>query len=191
MHPGVYPFLSGKGLTASKQPTNKGPEGISKQKKGDKGKPDKNKSVKGEKGKTKKENSSSETQTDKSAVKSKETLTKSEIIIVNTPRPESPSEGVESKMAESVEVHTTEPKGIGKSSKAAKKKKGKENNVKGDGVTERKKEISLTQEKSKLLRQKTDVSAVSSVKRPGTVLSISGIDSTIHHDQVRQTDCQI
>lgn len=148
-------FYVGKEQPPSKGPAVKAIKKGVKDKKGGKASSDKAKPGKGGKEKTKKDKLSNETQTDKSALKSKDKLTKSDIIIVNTPRPGSPSKGVETIIADSTEKDKVENKD--KSPKATKKK----------------------QEKSKLFREKTDVSAVSSVRRPGTVLSLSGIDSTI------------
>lgn len=120
-------------------------------------------------------------------MKSKDHLTKSDIIIVNTPRPGSPSKGVETI---NVDKKTAKTDAVDQSPKPSKKKKDKADKEKEtvkteDEVNDMKKEKTFAQEKSKLFREKTDVSAVSSVKRPGTVLSISGIESTLNIEQVR------
>ena len=145
--------------------------------------------------------SSNETQTEKTALKSKEKLTKSDIIIVNTPRPGSPSKGVETITVETTETSkgetkTTKSAAGEKSPKATKKKKGGADKEKGkgkldDNATDTEKEKSFDQEKSKLAREKTDVSGVSSVRRPGTAVSLSGIDSAVHTEEVRSVfPCQ-
>ena len=133
-------------------------------------------------------------------MKSKEKLTKSDIILVNTPRPGSPSKEVETITVEATETSKGETKtskstADEKSPKTKKKKKGKPDSEKGkgksdDNATDTEKETSFDQEKSKLAREKTDVSGVSSVRRPGTVVSLSGIDSAVNAEEVRYT-CKV
>ena len=177
-------------MSPKKGPSVKGSKLATKDKKGGKAKAEQAKGGKDKKDKV----ASNQTQTEKSTLKTKEKLTKSDIILVNTPRAGSPS-----KEAETINVEATETsKGETKTSKTTtgdkttKKKKGKQDNKKGKGksddeATDTEKEKSVDQEKSKLAREKTDVSGVSSVRRPGTVVTLSEIDSDMHAEEVRFT----